>query len=118
MLMVCPCIRSCPVCSFRWQPSVKKVMFSRQLSILVLSIDKEEKLVNLSLLPVDTGKPDILPESLGLPLRLIGEEKKKHDTQRMKNKRKLSESKQVTGGLSFLSRSHLHLTLYSIVKTL
>ncbi|XP_049426867.1 protein RRP5 homolog isoform X1 [Epinephelus fuscoguttatus] len=61
------------------------------LTTKILSIDKEEELVNLSLLPVDTGKPDVLPESLGLPLRLIGEEKKDYDTKR---KRTLSESKQ------------------------
>ncbi|XP_044047425.1 protein RRP5 homolog isoform X1 [Siniperca chuatsi] len=62
------------------------------LTTKILSIDKEQVLVNLSLLPLDTGKPDILPESLGLPLRLIGEEKKKHDTE--KKKRTLSESKE------------------------
>ncbi|KAK7930283.1 hypothetical protein WMY93_006678 [Mugilogobius chulae] len=55
----------------------------------ILSIDQKEELVDLSLLSVDTGKPDILPESLGLPLRLVGEEKEKHDTKR---KRKLSGS--------------------------
>lgn len=79
-------------------------------SILVLSIDREEELVNLSLLPVDTGKPDILPESLHLPLRLTGEEKKKYDSARMKMKRKLSESEQVIDGLSFLSWSCFPLT--------
>lgn len=63
------------------------------LTTKILSIDEEEELVNLSLLPVDTGKPDVLPESLGLPLRLTGEEKKKHDTQK-KKKRTPSESEQ------------------------
>ncbi|KAG7486709.1 RRP5-like isoform X1 [Solea senegalensis] len=63
------------------------------LTTKILSIDKEEEYVNLSLLPVDTGKPDVLPESLGLPLRLVGEEKKKHDTKK-KKKRTLSESEQ------------------------
>lgn len=63
------------------------------LTTKIVSIDKEEDFVNLSLLPEDTGKPDILPESLGLPLRLIGEEKKKHDTKNTK-KRKLSEGEQ------------------------
>lgn len=62
------------------------------LTTKILSIDKKEVLVNLSLLPVDTGKPDVLPESLGLPLRLIGEDKKKHDTK--KKKRTLSESEE------------------------
>ncbi|XP_070711893.1 protein RRP5 homolog isoform X2 [Pempheris klunzingeri] len=64
------------------------------LTTKIVSIDREEELVNLSLLPVDTGKPDILPESLGLPLRLIGEEKKKHDMERKKKKRTLPESEQ------------------------
>lgn len=63
------------------------------LTTKILSIDKEEELVHLSLLPVDTGKPDVLPESLGLPLRLIGEEKKEHDTKK-KKKRTASESEQ------------------------
>uniref|UniRef100_A0A8C9Y0K1 Protein RRP5 homolog n=1 Tax=Sander lucioperca TaxID=283035 RepID=A0A8C9Y0K1_SANLU len=65
------------------------------LTTKILSIDKEEELVHLSLLPEDTGKPDVLPESLGLPLRLIGEEKKEHDTKK-KMKRAASESEQVT----------------------
>ncbi|XP_041640703.1 protein RRP5 homolog [Cheilinus undulatus] len=63
------------------------------LTTKILSIDKEEELVDLSLLPVDTGKSDILPESLGLPLRLIGEEKKKYDALK-KTKRPLSETEQ------------------------
>ncbi|XP_034457166.1 protein RRP5 homolog isoform X2 [Hippoglossus hippoglossus] len=62
------------------------------LTTKIFSIDREEGFVNLSLLPVDTGKPDILPESLRLPLRLIGEEKKKYDA--AKKKRTLSESEQ------------------------
>ncbi|TKS69125.1 Protein RRP5 -like protein NF-kappa-B-binding protein [Collichthys lucidus] len=52
------------------------------LTTKIVSIDKEEELVNLSLLQEDTGKPDILPESLSLPLRLIGEEKKTYDQKR------------------------------------
>ncbi|XP_047435563.1 protein RRP5 homolog isoform X2 [Mugil cephalus] len=63
------------------------------LTTKILSIDREEEFVNLSVLPADTGKPDVLPECLGLPLRLTGEEKKKYDTQKSK-KRKLSESEQ------------------------
>ncbi|XP_054634148.1 protein RRP5 homolog isoform X2 [Dunckerocampus dactyliophorus] len=60
------------------------------LTTKILRIDKKEKLVNLSLLPKDTGKPDILPESLNLPLRLIGKEKKKYDLEK-KIKRSLPE---------------------------
>ncbi|XP_069561077.1 protein RRP5 homolog isoform X2 [Brachyistius frenatus] len=61
------------------------------LTTKILSINREEELVDLSLLPADTGKPDVLPESLGLPLRPAGEEKK-HDTK--KKKRPLSDSEQ------------------------
>lgn len=64
------------------------------LTTKILSIVKKEGLVNLSLLQADTGKPDVLPESLGLPLRLVGAEKKKHDTQQKKKKRALSESEE------------------------
>nr|XP_057914269.1 protein RRP5 homolog isoform X2 [Doryrhamphus excisus] len=60
------------------------------LTTKILSVDTKNKLVNLSLLPEDTGKPDILPESLGLPLRLIGKEKKKFDLEK-KMKRSLPE---------------------------
>uniref|UniRef100_A0A3P9LQM6 Protein RRP5 homolog n=1 Tax=Oryzias latipes TaxID=8090 RepID=A0A3P9LQM6_ORYLA len=63
------------------------------LSTKVLSIDKEKEFVELSLLPADTGKPDVLPESLDLPLRLTGEQKQKHDL-RQKRKRQLSEGEQ------------------------
>lgn len=74
---------------------------SAALSIPVLSIDKEEELVDLSLLSEDTGKPDVLPESLGLPQRLTGEEKIKHDEKQKKKKikRGLSESEQVTNSV-------------------
>ncbi|XP_072319242.1 protein RRP5 homolog [Eucyclogobius newberryi] len=61
------------------------------LTTQILSIDKKGELVDLSLLPVDTGKADVLPESLGLPLRLVGEKKEKHN---MKRKRRLSDSQQ------------------------
>ncbi|XP_074542247.1 protein RRP5 homolog isoform X2 [Halichoeres trimaculatus] len=63
------------------------------LTTKIISIDKEEEFVDLSLLPADTGKPEILPESLGLPLRWTGEEKERHDLKR-KTKRTLSESEQ------------------------
>ncbi|XP_034406694.1 protein RRP5 homolog isoform X2 [Cyclopterus lumpus] len=63
------------------------------LTTKIHSIDKKEELVHLSLLPGDTGKADVLPESLGLPLRLIGEEKKEYDSKK-KKKRTASESEQ------------------------
>ncbi|MEQ2212516.1 hypothetical protein XENOCAPTIV_000763, partial [Xenoophorus captivus] len=65
-------------------------MFSKDQFV---SVDTEDELVDLSLLPADTGKPDVLPESLGLPLRLVGNQKK-HDPKKAK-KRSPSESEQV-----------------------
>lgn len=64
------------------------------LTTKILSIDKEEEFINLSLLPEDTGKPDVLPESLGLPLRLVREEKKKQD--KKSKKRPASESEEIS----------------------
>ncbi|XP_034043197.1 protein RRP5 homolog [Thalassophryne amazonica] len=52
----------------------------------IISIDRGEGLVNLSLLPEDTGKSDVLPESLNLPLRLTGELKEKRDRKRKSQK--------------------------------
>ncbi|XP_037545618.1 protein RRP5 homolog [Nematolebias whitei] len=47
------------------------------LTAKILSVDREAELVDLSLLPEDTGRSDIFPESLNLPLRLSENEKKK-----------------------------------------
>ncbi|XP_019744636.1 protein RRP5 homolog isoform X2 [Hippocampus comes] len=66
---------------------------STLLTTKIISINRKEKLVELSLLTVDTGKPDILPESLHLPLRLVGQEKKKYNLEK-KKKRSLSESEE------------------------
>lgn len=74
----------------------------RLFLFLFFSINKKEKLVELSLLTVDTGKPDILPESLHLPLRLVGQEKKKYNLEK-KKKRSLSESEEVTKQLENIS---------------
>ncbi|KAJ8365798.1 hypothetical protein SKAU_G00146290 [Synaphobranchus kaupii] len=71
----------------------KHILQTSLYTTKVLSVDKENNQVDLSLLPEDTGKPDVLPESLGLPLRLKGEEKEKHDARR-KRKRAASESEQ------------------------
>ncbi|XP_030586460.1 protein RRP5 homolog isoform X2 [Archocentrus centrarchus] len=62
------------------------------LTTKILSIDKKEQFVNLSLLSVDTGKPDVLPESLGLTLRLVGEKKKQ---EKKSKKRPPSESEEI-----------------------
>lgn len=79
--------------------SVLTLFFVFTSSVFVLSVDTEEELVSLSLLPKDTGKSDVLPESLGLPLHLFEEEKTKCEVQKKNNKRKLSESEQVTHSL-------------------
>ncbi|XP_048052287.1 protein RRP5 homolog [Megalobrama amblycephala] len=60
----------------------------------VLSVNTEDSHVNLSLLSEDTGKPDLLPESLDLKLRLTGEKKAEYDEKVAKRKRALSESQQ------------------------
>ncbi|XP_055770329.1 protein RRP5 homolog [Salvelinus fontinalis] len=73
----------------------KNVPQATLLTTKILSIDKENGLVDLSLLQEDTGKPDVLPESLGLHLRLTGEAKEKRDAAK-KRKRLESESKQET----------------------
>uniref|UniRef100_A0A1A7XIX3 Protein RRP5 homolog n=1 Tax=Iconisemion striatum TaxID=60296 RepID=A0A1A7XIX3_9TELE len=62
------------------------------LTTKILSINREEELVDLSLLAKNTGQPDILPESLGLPLRLVQNEKEN------KKRRLLSESAQKLAG--------------------
>ncbi|KAF4075156.1 hypothetical protein AMELA_G00231350 [Ameiurus melas] len=64
------------------------------LTAKILSIDTENSHVDLSLLPEDTGKADILPETLGLPLRLRGKKKELCDKRNTERKRKMSESKQ------------------------
>lgn len=81
--------------------------------VSVLSIDREEELVSLSLLPEDTGKSDVLPESLGLPLRLVGKEKK-CNPEKEKNKRKLSESEQASHRLT---DSHAYLFCFQTRET-
>ncbi|KAF7689557.1 hypothetical protein HF521_012910 [Silurus meridionalis] len=77
----------------------KHVSPNALLTTKVLSIDAKTGHVELSLLPEDTGKADILPESLGLPLRLKGKAKEKHDKKNATKKRKMSESQQNEAGL-------------------
>lgn len=59
---------------------------------LNFSVNAEDGHVNLSLLSKDTGKPDLLPESLDLKLRLTGEKKAERDEMVAKRKRAPSES--------------------------
>ena len=58
--------------------------------------------MDLSLLQEDTGRPDVLPESLGLHLRLPGEAKEKRAATK-KRKRTESERKQVSICPSFVN---------------
>ncbi|KAM8842414.1 protein RRP5 homolog isoform 2-T2 [Synchiropus picturatus] len=71
----------------------KHLPLNALLTTKIISVDREQKLVDLSLLSEDTGKPDVLPESLGLSLRLVGEEKLKHDAI-IKKKRGISATEE------------------------
>uniref|UniRef100_A0A9J7X0S5 Protein RRP5 homolog n=1 Tax=Cyprinus carpio carpio TaxID=630221 RepID=A0A9J7X0S5_CYPCA len=62
------------------------------LTAKVLSVNSKNEHVSLSLLSKDTGKPDLLPESLELPLRLTKEEMQERDKKATKRKRVNSES--------------------------
>ncbi|CAM4595886.1 protein RRP5 homolog isoform X2 [Caretta caretta] len=69
------------------------------LTAKVLSVNNRESHVELSLLPEDTGKPSILPESLGLPRCDTDEGKGKEKREefkklRSKQKRRVSEGEQ------------------------
>lgn len=63
------------------------------LTTKILGVDREDEFVDLSLLPADTGKPDVLPESLGLPLRFVGDEKKGESKKAKKRSSLESEQK-------------------------
>uniref|UniRef100_A0A3B3ZW78 S1 motif domain-containing protein n=1 Tax=Periophthalmus magnuspinnatus TaxID=409849 RepID=A0A3B3ZW78_9GOBI len=92
----CEALQGLPLVSWEQKPVHPEKLYKLGQAIQAKVVDVSSKpqrfvlsLTDLSLLPVDTGKPDVLPESLDLPLRLVGEEKKKHD---MKRKHKLSET--------------------------
>ncbi|XP_044772530.1 protein RRP5 homolog [Neomonachus schauinslandi] len=89
----------------QYSPS-KKALYSRYLpegkllTAKVLSLSRQKNLVELSFLPGDTGKPDVFPASLGLPLlkqeereveaeekECKGEEEKEKKNQKRKGKR-------------------------------
>ncbi|KAL2086750.1 hypothetical protein ACEWY4_017809 [Coilia grayii] len=55
----------------------KHIPQDRLLTVKVLSVDTESGHVHLSTLPEDTGKADVLPESLQLPFRKRLEKKRK-----------------------------------------
>ncbi|XP_053306401.1 protein RRP5 homolog [Spea bombifrons] len=58
------------------------------LTAKVIGKDTEEKHVDLSFLPEDTGKPDVIPESTGLKKRIVRDPQEQSD----KRKRKVSQS--------------------------
>ncbi|XP_077933281.1 protein RRP5 homolog isoform X2 [Halichoerus grypus] len=89
----------------QYSPS-KKALYNRYLpegkllTAKVLSLNRQKNLVELSFLPGDTGKPDVFPASLGLPLlkqeereveaeekECKGEEEKEKKNQKRKGKR-------------------------------
>nr|XP_033796509.1 protein RRP5 homolog isoform X2 [Geotrypetes seraphini] len=71
----------------------KNIPKGKLLSAKVLSVEKKKNHIELSLLPEDTGKPDVLPKSLGLPLRETEEERKKREAhKKLKEKRKRGKS--------------------------
>lgn len=57
-------------------------MASGLIRSYLLSVDRVGEFVDLSLLPEDTGRSDVLPESLNLPLRLSENQKKKKQKRR------------------------------------
>ncbi|KAM5141017.1 protein RRP5 homolog isoform 2-T2 [Mantella aurantiaca] len=63
------------------------------LAAKIISIDKEEKHVELSLLSKDTGNPDIIPESAGFSLRWKKGEKKKRRRTDSESEAKSSKKK-------------------------
>ncbi|XP_066549502.1 protein RRP5 homolog [Amia ocellicauda] len=68
-----------------------------ELSLLttkILSVDKKNGHVEVSFLPEDTGKPDVIPESLGLPRRLKTEDKENRESVKRTRKRATSEIQQ------------------------
>ncbi|MGH0135552.1 UNVERIFIED_CONTAM: hypothetical protein FKN15_066160, partial [Acipenser sinensis] len=76
---------------------VKNIPLGKLLTCKVLSVDKKQNHMELSLLPEDTGEPDVLPESLRLPSREKGEQKEKRQgfkKMQQKRKRGASESEQ------------------------
>ncbi|KFP15304.1 Protein RRP5, partial [Egretta garzetta] len=59
------------------------------LTAKVLGVNGKEKHIELSLLPEDTGMPNVFPESLGLPRYGAEEEKKEADDQEKREELKL-----------------------------
>ncbi|KFP34471.1 Protein RRP5, partial [Colius striatus] len=59
------------------------------LTAKVLGVNGKEKHIELSLLPEDTGKPSVLPESLGLPRYGAEEEKREADDREKREELKL-----------------------------
>uniref|UniRef100_A0ABI7VYU6 S1 motif domain-containing protein n=1 Tax=Felis catus TaxID=9685 RepID=A0ABI7VYU6_FELCA len=73
----------------QYSPS-KKALYNRYLpegkllTAKVLSLNRQKNLVELSFLPGDTGKPDVFPASLGLPL--LKQEERKMEAEEQEHK--------------------------------
>ncbi|NXV80600.1 RRP5 protein, partial [Atlantisia rogersi] len=73
------------------------------LTVKVLGVNREEKHIELSLLPEDTGMPSVIPESLGLPRYSAEEEKRdagdseKREKLKPKTKRRRGNSESEQG---------------------
>ncbi|XP_073541438.1 protein RRP5 homolog [Phyllobates terribilis] len=65
------------------------------LTAKILTIDRQEKRLELSLLSKDTGKPDVIPESAGFPMRVKSNVKRRRtdSESEAKNKKKREEPK-------------------------
>ncbi|KAL1281885.1 hypothetical protein QQF64_000688, partial [Cirrhinus molitorella] len=74
----------------------KHIPVNALLTAKVLRVDTESAHVDLSMLSENTGKPDILPESLELPLFLT-KEQKRANKKAAKRKQDISESQQQDG---------------------
>uniref|UniRef100_A0A452RUC4 Programmed cell death 11 n=1 Tax=Ursus americanus TaxID=9643 RepID=A0A452RUC4_URSAM len=87
----------------QYSPS-KKALFNRYLpegkllTAKVLRLNRQKNLVELSFLPSDTGKPDVFPASLGLPLlkqeeREMEAEEKEHKEEEQKEEKEKKNQK-------------------------
>ncbi|KAM4032061.1 protein RRP5 homolog [Anomaloglossus baeobatrachus] len=63
------------------------------LTAKILTIDRQEKRLELSLLSKDTGKPDVIPESAGFPLRVKNNLKRRRTDSESEAKKKRDEPK-------------------------
>ncbi|XP_077604551.1 protein RRP5 homolog isoform X1 [Crocuta crocuta] len=86
----------------QYSPS-KKALYNRYLpegkllTAKVLSLNRQKNLVELSFLPGDTGKPDVFPASLGLPLLKQEERKMEAEDQEHKGEEQQQKNQKRKG---------------------